>query len=43
LFNAVKDSLRQIPGSGGIVSLNMLNGSDKLVGRFGRPPHLPHD
>jgi hypothetical protein len=43
LFNAVDNSLRDIPSNGGVVLLDALNGSLKLVSRFGRPPNLSHE
>ena len=43
LFNAVDNRLSDIPGSGGIVLLDVFNGGFKLVGRFGRPPNLSHE
>ncbi len=43
LFNAVDNRLSDIPGSGGIVLLDVFNSGFKLVGGFGRPPNEPHD
>jgi hypothetical protein len=43
LLNAVDNRLSCIPGSGGIVLLNVYNRSFNLVSRFGCPPNLPHE
>jgi hypothetical protein len=43
LFNAVNNRLSDIPGSGGIVLLDVFNGGFKLVSRFGCPPNLSHE
>jgi hypothetical protein len=43
LLNAVDNGLRDIPGSGGIVLLDVFNSGFKLVGGFGRPSNEPHD
>jgi hypothetical protein len=41
LLNAVDNGLSDIPGSGGIILLNVFNSGFKLVGGFGRPPNQP--
>jgi len=43
LLNAVDNPLSCIPGSGGIVLLDVYNGGFKLVSRFGCPPNLSHE
>ena len=43
LFNAVDNRLSDIPGSGGIVLLDVFNSGFKLVSRFGCPPNLSHE
>ena len=43
LFNAVDNRLGNIPGSGGIVLLDVSNSGFKLVRGFGCPPDEPHE
>ena len=43
LFDAVDNRLSNIPGSGGIVLLDVFDGGFKLVSRFGRPPNLSYE
>lgn len=43
LFNAVDKRLSDVPGSGGIVLLDMLDDGFKLVRCFGRPPNPSHE
>jgi hypothetical protein len=43
LFNVVDNRLSNIPGSRGIVLLDVFNGGLKLVSRFGCPPNLSHE
>jgi len=43
LFNAVDNRLSNIPGSRGIVLLDVFNGGFKLVSGFGCPPNLSHE
>jgi hypothetical protein len=43
LFNAADNRLRDLPGGGGIVLLDVFNSGFKLVSGFGCPPNLPHE
>lgn len=43
LFNAANNCLGDIPGSSGIVLLDMFDGGFKLVSRFGCPTNLSHE
>ena len=42
MFNAVDYRLCNIPGSSGIVLLDVFDGGFKLVNSFGCPPNLSH-
>ena len=42
LFNTAKNSLSDIPSSGWVVLLYVLNGCFKLVSRLGCPPNSCH-
>jgi hypothetical protein len=43
LFNAADNRLCDIPGSGGIVLQEVLNGGFELNKRLGCPPNLSHE
>jgi hypothetical protein len=43
LFNAVDNTLSDIPACSWIVLLDAFNSGLKLVGRFGCPPNEPHE